>query len=454
MISKLAVLISHNADTQSSCWTRLLVIDPLTGNTLDKREATGVDGRSVTIVGSPNSQIGDLHFIASSVTSRITRFLPSRVSGNVHSTQAPIRCLVSSLDGTYYLGAVGERVHVWESCTGNQVCVLSQHYQSVSALAFSPDGNYLISGGEDGIIFVWRFSLVISAAYMTQFSLVTVSQSVQHECNEARLKYTLSEHSLPITSLICGVGGMRGFLYSGSVDHSCKIWDLLRGVCIATIAVGGVASCLATDVTERLLLIGEKHGEIIKIKISFSLPHVVTSLDIGENNRDESSTATQHLTEVTSLVTLRDNIHFVSSDRSGQLITWHLDSLQPIRRLELHDAITSVLLLPVAISRAYYGYSSGGKYSNSLIKPPPPSWITGTANTHREGLTLFRQLRNIPIETGEGRVYTGNEGIGTEETKQTEEFINTRIANNEHFKKLTASLDDMYKKAIELDFNY
>ena len=453
MSSNLAVLVSHSGDTKSSSWSRLLITDPLTGNILDKREATGVDGHSVALISSPHSKTAD--FIVASVTSRITRFLPNKNLGSVYSTHAPVRCLASSPDGTYYVGGVRERVHVWDSATGNQVCVLSQHYQSVSAVVFSPDSNYLISGGEDGIILVWKFSLVVSAGYMSQFSLFTVPQSIQHECSEARLKFTLSEHALPITSLVCGLGGVRGLLYSASVDHSCKIWDLLRGLCIATIPIEGGATCLATDVLERMLLVGERHGEILRIHIRFSLPRTL-SPDTGEN-REGTSTSSQHQTEVTGLATLRDNIHFVSSDVSGQLITWHLDSLQPIRRLELSSTVTSLLLLPLAVSQAYSCRYKSDNSSDSLVKPPPPSWMTGSNEASREGFTLSRQLRDVPVEIRkEERVPGGREGTRgpTDETEQTEAFINTRIANNEHFKKLATCLDDMYNQALELDFNY
>ena len=442
-----AVLISHSGDTQGSSCTQLLLLEPLTGNTLDKREATGVDGCCLALVGSADSIERDSYFIAASKTSRISLFPGPRGSGSVHSTQAPVRSLVSSPDGRYYAGGVRERVHVWEGATGSQVSVLSQHYQSVSALAFSPDGTYLFSGGEDGIILVWRFPLVVSTGYMSQLRLLSVPQSVQHKCNEARLKLTLAEHALPITALVAGLGGARGLLYSAAADLTCRIWDLLRGVCLATVAVGGLGTCLATDLTERVLLVGQKHGEILKIEICFSLPQTVTSLITGENNREGASTAVQHETEVTSVVALRDNLHFVSSDASGQVITWDLASLQALRRLELRDSVTAILLLP--LSSTYATQSARGRAA-PLNRPPVPAWMPRTPGEGEEGLTLSIRLREAPVELGQE---TGEQGeVG--ETNLTEDFINSRIANNEHFQKLTASLDNMYRQAVELDFNY
>ena len=410
----------------------------------------GVDGRYLALVGNADSVERESYFIAASRTSRVSLFPGPRGPGSVHSTQAPVRALVCSPCGGYYAGGVGERVHVWEGGTGKQVSVLSQHYQSVSALAFSPDGTCLVSGGEDGIILVWRFSLVVSTGYISQLGLLSVPQSVQHQCSEARLRLTLAEHALPITSLVAGLGGERGLLYSAAVDLTCKVWDLLRGVCVATVTVGGVATCLATDLTERLLLVGHKHGEIQKIEICFSLPQTATSLIAGENKRKGASTADQHETEVTGLVALRDNLHFVSSDANGQVVTWHLESLQPLRRLELRDPVTAMLLLPLPISAAFATQSPSGRASAPLNKPPPPAWIP-RSQEEGQGLIICRRLRQAPVEIGAQE--TGEQGQ-QEETNLAEDLINTRIANNEHFKKLTASLDDMYRQAVEIDFNY
>ena len=47
------------------------------------------------------------------------------------------------------------RLVVWDVHTGNCVRVFLGHTNSVNCLAVSPDGRWLASGGEDGIICVW-----------------------------------------------------------------------------------------------------------------------------------------------------------------------------------------------------------------------------------------------------------------------------------------------------------
>ena len=442
--SIIAVLLSQRGGSQSSSWTQLLVTDPLTGGTLEKRDAEGVDGRSLALVGSLP---GDLYFITSSLTSRITIFPTNRSSTAVYSTHAPIRCLVSSPDGVYYAGGVKEKIHVWEGGTGALIAVISQHYQPVSALAFSPDGSYLVSGGDDGMILVWRFGLVISSAYTPRFSLLTVPRATQHEWSEARVKWTLAEHALPVTSLLCGLGGVRGLLFSAAVDHTCRIWDLLRGVCLFTVPISGVPTCLATDPMESSLLIGQKHGEVRKVRITFTPPQTVASLDGAENAHDGTTASSHHQTEVADLIALRDNIHFLSADVSGVLITWHTESLQPLRRMDLHAPVTALLLLPLAVSRAYSAQKGGDRMLTAAgFKPQPPA--RRIEETGEQGVCLLRTLRDVPIEEQTRR----DEKM--EQEDESQEFMNTQLANNDNFKKLTACIDGMFKQAVELDFNF
>jgi WD40 repeat protein len=49
-------------------------------------------------------------------------------------------------------------IHVWDTATGTQRLTINGHSGAVRALAFSRDGQFLVSGSWDGTILVWNFT--------------------------------------------------------------------------------------------------------------------------------------------------------------------------------------------------------------------------------------------------------------------------------------------------------
>jgi WD40 repeat protein len=85
---------------------------------------------------------------------------------------------------------------------GKCVCVrlLTGHESAVRGLCFTPDGEYLVVGCEDGSIHLW-------------------------DVQKARRLHILREHSSRINSLQFSLDGAR--LVSSSIDGTLCIWDLL-----------------------------------------------------------------------------------------------------------------------------------------------------------------------------------------------------------------------------------
>jgi eukaryotic-like serine/threonine-protein kinase len=62
-----------------------------------------------------------------------------------------------SPDGQYIASASADKsVHVWKALTGERVALYTDHKNEVLAVAWSPDGQYIVSGDADGIIDIWQ----------------------------------------------------------------------------------------------------------------------------------------------------------------------------------------------------------------------------------------------------------------------------------------------------------
>lgn len=102
-------------------------------------------------------------------------------------------------------------------------------------MAFTGDGGYLVSGGEDGMVHVWAITSILdkktNAIGGFNYLLMITNNShfiniiITEQMHVAPYR-TFSNHTLPITSLTCGLGCLNTRIFSSSLDRSVKIWEI------------------------------------------------------------------------------------------------------------------------------------------------------------------------------------------------------------------------------------
>jgi WD40 repeat protein len=138
---------------------------------------------------------------------------------------------------------VGE-VEVWNARTGQQLLTLKGHTLSVTSVCFSPDGQRIATGSEDGTARVWDartgqqvLALKGHGWYVTSvcFSpdgqrLATGSQDGTARVWDARTGQqvlALKGHTVSVTSVCFSPDGKR--LAGGCSDQTVKVWDAHTG---------------------------------------------------------------------------------------------------------------------------------------------------------------------------------------------------------------------------------
>lgn len=159
-----------------------------------------------------------------------------------------LSCLSVDHRGNFCAGGTAQgRLYLWEIASGILYKSWDAHYRQVSVLRFTEDGAALLSGSEDSSISVWSLARLLD-------------DEVQ---NELLTPYcTLSDHTLPITDIICGVGPFPTCrVLTSSIDHSVKLWDLSSRTLLTTFQFPNPIYCIAWDVTERMFFAASPDSE-------------------------------------------------------------------------------------------------------------------------------------------------------------------------------------------------
>ena len=214
----------------------------------------------------------------------------SSQKGREHEPNIPdkLNALAVSPDGKYLVsGGIFGHITIWEVSTGNKIKTLKSIWKNepINSIAFSGDGDRMVTGTEDGSLQIWDF-------------------------HNRRIVKNLKGHSSRVNSVAMGPNGR--FIFSGSSDGSLILWDAFPDSRKTLQKVPSEISAVALSSDGKFVLSADAvHG--------LKLWNTKTGKEIRSFQG--------HYGKVNSISFSPDNRHFVSGGENSSILIWDLMTL-------------------------------------------------------------------------------------------------------------------------------
>ncbi|KAF7732901.1 Pre-rRNA-processing protein ipi3 [Apophysomyces ossiformis] len=325
----------------SSTDSTIYIWDIRSGSTIFSFKQNMCNKGGLTLVPRPGATMQTGAIVTAQVDRAVLNVYDWQRDQILHKMTTPEKMVsvTASHQGTYVAAATaGGRVYLWHIATGHLLRVFDAHYRRVTRLAFSGDDATLLTAGEDAAVNVWL-----------------VAHLLESEERPAPL-YSWSDHTLPVSDLFVGHGGISSTrVYTSSLDHTVKLWDLATGTLLTTFLFPKPVSTVVLDPSETMLF-AACEDKIYSLELyrrrqqqAYGSDTVESVGGLGKveavgvkSTVDERSSSSQgsvfsgHSGTITSLALSFDASILISSSEDGNCIVWDVVSRQPLRKFESH----------------------------------------------------------------------------------------------------------------------
>ncbi|MEM7530830.1 MAG: pre-peptidase C-terminal domain-containing protein [Chloroflexota bacterium] len=253
-----------------------------------------------------------------------------------------------SPDGRYIVSGGDEAIRLWDAAKAEQVARLSGHEAKVRAVAYSADGKSIVSGSYDSTIRIW-------------------------DARTAQTSTTFSRHSDDVNAIVHSPDGVH--IASGSADHTVRVWNRVNGTQLSRLSghtntVNAIAyspdgrhivsggddnTIYIWDVSsgEEILHFPGRSGDINTVAYSPDGAYIVSGSDDttvriwNAANGEEVAQLVGHTHEVSSVAYHPKGTHIVSGSSDNTVKIWDVASGEAIATLSDHtDRVRSVAYSP------------------------------------------------------------------------------------------------------------
>lgn len=254
-----------------------------------------------------------------------------------------------SPDGERIVSSSSDKtVKLWDTASGETINTLKAHTGYVWSVTFSPDGQYIASGSDDKLVILWDAAVgaplhnleghsgsVRSVAFSPDSSLLVSGNSDKTiklwEVDTGAVVNTFEGHSDWVTSVAFHPGGQH--IVSSSYDRTVRVWNTITGETENTLeGHAGFVTCVVYSRDGERIISG---SDDMTIKIWNPIEGtLLLSIDADE-------------AFVTSIALSYDNRYIVSGSHDATIKVWDAATGNRVNLFEGHrDYVLSIAFSP------------------------------------------------------------------------------------------------------------
>jgi hypothetical protein len=285
-------------------------------------------------------------------TKELLQKILAEYGGELHTFtghEGGVKAVAYSPDGKYLLsGGEDQTLRLWDVARGKEARIFTGHRDAVTSVAFSPDGRLAVSGSSDSTLRLWEVASghELQATENLGWKVTSVAFSpdgkfVLSAADDNQVKLwalpkvervrAFTGHSWRVTSVAFSPDG--NFSLSGSEDDSLKLWDVARGQEVRSFRNGlANVTCVAFSPDGRFALSGGRDKEI-------KLWNLTSGRQVQEFDG--------HRQPVRSVAFTRDGRFAISASEDGTIKVWDLGTGKEFRTFRGHTAaVTGIAMSP------------------------------------------------------------------------------------------------------------
>ncbi|KAE9553545.1 hypothetical protein FO519_003238 [Halicephalobus sp. NKZ332] len=237
-----------------------------------------------------------------------------------------VTAICTDPDGCYIFGAIGSKIYVWNVSTRELISIVEAQFLPITCMKASYDGNYVVTGAEDGSVAVHRLTDLV--AWRSK-----ISPKV-----EAALQYT--HHTGAVTDLYLTSSNQPRIL-SVSNDHTAVIYSVTGKCLLIRIAEDYPICSCSMDPAESKIFLGLETGDITVVSLSKKQLKKEEQHPIEDSVGPIVKFAKKHSSKITKLALNFDGSVLVSCDAGGTYHVWDVQSGSNISTDSLHGQIVT-----------------------------------------------------------------------------------------------------------------